>query len=732
MANGGAGAGIGINPNLLSSPIEQASPESLANLRDYANALMNPLNREGQLKEVHHPLQGLAHVLQAYVGRRTLDRTDTQLARQRQHQFNPSGGIVADRTTTGSITPPIFGERQTTTRTAGGVPLSTIGAQSGANFHINANYRDRFEGLIKDLETSGYQIDANQSGGYSNRNIRGSNRPSMHASGDAIDVNWIRNARGTQGDIDLALARQLAAKHGFRWGGDFGVGTRRHNIVRDPMHFEIDKNWQPQTALPPVANRAMTGIPQQTNTPPQTNIPPSNRNVDQLMPPALAANQLPSTNANPPFGAPSPIDLTGRSNLGGPGSSADVGATTPNQGGTQVAQAAPPGAPGAPPGAATQGPQGMQFPQMPVDPRIQNLEHQLRNAHMFSQEDATKIFSQYNELIAPKEVDLGVGTAQYDPRSGVVDPRSFRPKLITGQISAGGVGVPEYRMFNPNTNNLGILDTPPTDTTSGFGQGGATSNPPISPRTPPFPRGSGISQMSDWAANQAAQGSIANTLAGAQAGVVTKAIEAGEAAPAQISSLNALDAASRVGGGFRGTAAAPFFLEVKKFLSNFGFTQEQLSGLPAQELLEKLNTILASENTRNITSRGTNFEFQTFMRANPAIFQSEQGFYTLVDLLRQQRQHDQSLGELAQTMRPDQLASWNEMKKQYYRENPLIINIRERQGRNRVIPEERIYAFNPRNQEEFDRVPNNAGFIGQKGNILRRQGGGSIPWEFTR
>ncbi|MDO9381828.1 MAG: M15 family metallopeptidase [Hyphomicrobiaceae bacterium] len=109
--------------------------------------------------------------------------------------------------------------------------LTTFATNGGAKFTVNAEHGARFQALLNDLEAKGYAIDGKQSGGYNYRNIAGTNKLSEHAHGNAVDVNWSKNARGSKGDIDPALARELAARHGMTWGGDWKNP--------DPMHFEV-------------------------------------------------------------------------------------------------------------------------------------------------------------------------------------------------------------------------------------------------------------------------------------------------------------------------------------------------------------------------------------------------------------------------------------------------------------------------------------------------------------
>ena len=109
--------------------------------------------------------------------------------------------------------------------------LFKIRTNGGVPFTVGKDYAPQFTGLLNDLEGRGYAIKPEQSGGYNYRNIAGTNTLSHHATGQAVDVNWDQNARGTAGNIDPAVARELAQKYGMTWGGDWKNP--------DPMHFEI-------------------------------------------------------------------------------------------------------------------------------------------------------------------------------------------------------------------------------------------------------------------------------------------------------------------------------------------------------------------------------------------------------------------------------------------------------------------------------------------------------------
>lgn len=98
-------------------------------------------------------------------------------------------------------------------------------------------------------EALGYDILPGQTWGYANRPISGTNKPSNHSWGTAVDINapsnpyasaeWHRrNARGTK-PFGLQIVCNIPEKivklwegQGFRWGG-------RYTTKPDPMHFEF-------------------------------------------------------------------------------------------------------------------------------------------------------------------------------------------------------------------------------------------------------------------------------------------------------------------------------------------------------------------------------------------------------------------------------------------------------------------------------------------------------------
>lgn len=185
----------------------------------------------------------------------------------------------------------------------------TIYSPSGVPFNVAADHAQRFQNLINGLEAAGYNLNSQESGGYNPRFIHGTNIPSQHAFGHAIDVNSGNNQQGTAGEIDPDLARKLAADNGLQWGGDWSGKTR------DPMHFQVAKGASPMPlAQQPsgAASNSASDLPSIT-TADTTPIPFSS-------PMGLGAGNAPpptvSPASAPPRGVPGPVNAPSNSNGG--------------------------------------------------------------------------------------------------------------------------------------------------------------------------------------------------------------------------------------------------------------------------------------------------------------------------------------------------------------------------------------------------------------------------------
>ncbi|CCB65400.1 tape measure protein [Hyphomicrobium sp. MC1] len=121
-------------------------------------------------------------------------------------------------------------------QTGHGQSLTKVYAPDGTTAMVDQKYADRFQGLIGDLHQRGYtNFKLNEGGGFVDRNMRGTNKLSEHAKGDALDINPRNNPFLThKTDLPPDIS-DMAKARGLKWGGDWKTRT-------DPMHFQVDKS----------------------------------------------------------------------------------------------------------------------------------------------------------------------------------------------------------------------------------------------------------------------------------------------------------------------------------------------------------------------------------------------------------------------------------------------------------------------------------------------------------
>lgn len=148
---------------------------------------------------------------------------------------NGGGASMGARANMGGASSSGGGGGSTPTRNGPGKGLTTITLPNGSKVTVASNYASKFQGLTQDLWNAGYKFKS--VGGYSYRNIAGTNRLSKHATGEAIDIDPGPN-KGTRlggggnpyGYFNPQVAIKLARKWGLDWGGTW-------KGQEDPMHF---------------------------------------------------------------------------------------------------------------------------------------------------------------------------------------------------------------------------------------------------------------------------------------------------------------------------------------------------------------------------------------------------------------------------------------------------------------------------------------------------------------
>jgi hypothetical protein len=175
------------------------------------------------------------------------------------------------------------------------MPLVQIETPGGVKFTVNDDAAGAFKGFLSDLEQQGYKIDQGQSSGYAPRNIAGTNTPSLHSSGHAIDINSVLNQRGAKTPSDLpANVGDIASKWGLTWGGNWSGDTR------DPMHFEFNPAARKTAMAEPYKPSAALQQSLDRPDPAPDKYKPSpalQQSLDQPDPPTTVASNAPATPA---------------------------------------------------------------------------------------------------------------------------------------------------------------------------------------------------------------------------------------------------------------------------------------------------------------------------------------------------------------------------------------------------------------------------------------------------
>jgi hypothetical protein len=116
--------------------------------------------------------------------------------------------------------------------------LATISSKTGAKTSVNAKGAAQFQRMIDWFDSIGYPIKS--LGGYNNRNIAGTNTPSWHSAGLAIDINPAENPYGSRRITDMPETPdkntgQMAQSIGLGWGANWPN-------IKDAMHFSLGPN----------------------------------------------------------------------------------------------------------------------------------------------------------------------------------------------------------------------------------------------------------------------------------------------------------------------------------------------------------------------------------------------------------------------------------------------------------------------------------------------------------
>lgn len=144
-------------------------------------------------------------------------------------------------------------------------------------------------------------------------------------------------------------------------------------------------------------------------------------------------------------------------------------------------------------------------------------------------------------------------------------------------------------------------------------------------------------------------------------------ITQGKAAGQRLSTLNTLSNIISSDKNLTLGFGAETALKVKMALQQLGVNVGDLSGA---EAIQKLNASLASEMTKSLASRPTQFEFKTFLANNPGLLLDKPGNERLISIFSQLAKREAELGKLARKNQ-DNWQNWDSVVENYDKKNQI-------------------------------------------------------------
>jgi hypothetical protein len=131
--------------------------------------------------------------------------------------------------------------------------------RSGVRLSVHKRIARLVDLLLDTTEARGYLLRNGQCGGYNCRAISGTNSPSNHSWGLAVDLNWQANPYKAPLTTDMPpWMPKLWNRYGFAWGGDYSG-------ARDAMHYEFMGSPADADAMTALALTELAGAPTSTD-----------------------------------------------------------------------------------------------------------------------------------------------------------------------------------------------------------------------------------------------------------------------------------------------------------------------------------------------------------------------------------------------------------------------------------------------------------------------------------
>lgn len=284
------------------------------------------------------------------------------------------------------------------------------------------------------------------------------------------------------------------------------------------------------------------------------------------------------------------------------------------------------------------------------------------------------IVEQYREKAKPYRVPVPGGELEITPKPrGQVADYKFHPTNKVESLSVGGMTIPMNTIMSPDGKKGYQLQIPGFENKVFSSQGEA---------------GTAVEKLLRGAQGMAQEGQAGLDLTKNATDLVNTAVQQGTASNDIIKTLRTMDALSKSADwNMPRGPTNEFMVSMRQFLSNV--TGSPISdSTSSAEVIQKLNNFLASTSTKAITDRGTNFDLQTFMRANPSLTQTKQGMESLIDIMTQEYSAKQKIGQMANSLSPAEVRKFPEMVAKYQNENPVKFNFGNKRVNGYPVKEE--------------------------------------------
>jgi hypothetical protein len=199
-------------------------------------------------------------------------------------------------------------------------------------------------------------------------------------------------------------------------------------------------------------------------------------------------------------------------------------------------------------------------------------------------------------------------------------------------------------------------------------------------------------------------------------------IDAGKAASQRLGTLNTLSNIISSDKNLTLGFGAETALKAKMALQQLGINVGDLSGA---EAIQKLNASLASEMTKALASRPTQFEFKTFLANNPGLLLDKSGNERLISLFSQLAKREADIGKLARKNQ-DNWSGWDSVVENYDKSHPIVDPVTKK-----VLSSDSIIAPGPSkptstagtaqaatmvsSKADYDKLPSGTKFTGPDG-----------------